>query len=858
MKLPRIIRSQHLWLMGLRHTTQHPFQGLLLILGIALGVAVIIGVDLANSSAGRAFQLSTESVAGRATHRLAGSAGRVPVSLYRDVRVDLGLRNVAPVVEGIVALQEADGLPLRLLGVDPFAEAPFRSYFAGADEALPLAAFSRLLLEPGTVVLSEALGARYGLAPGDALTLRVGARDETVTLLALVAPADAVSRRALDGLVLADISTAQELLGLEGYLSHIDFILDEDDPGDRATMAALRERLPPNLRLERTATRNETIRQLTAAFNLNLTALSLLTLVVGAFLIYNTINFSVMQRRAVLGTLRCLGVTRREIFGMVLSEGAVLSILGAIIGVALGIVLGRGLVGLVTRTVNDLYFTVTVRAVEVSPLSVYKGVLIGLAAGLAAALVPALEATSVPPQGVLRRSVGEERVRRLVPWLSLAGIVLGLAGWASLLIPSRSLILGFGALFAILIGFALLTPAVTIGLMRAARPLLARVFGVLGGMASRDIVRSLSRTSVAIAALMVSVSVIVGIGLMIGSFRSTVVEWLDAVLQADIYIAPAGIGGALEPDVLAQLDTWPGVAQVARARRVPVHAPDLGEVDLMAVSDVSPWDERRLLWSVGSLEETFRAFTAGGVLVSEPFAFLNGLPRHGPSRLVLTTESGPQMFDVVGVYYDYNAGRGVVLMDETVYRRYWDDPAVSSVAVYVDEGVDVERLAEDIRAGLAGQYALQVSPNRSLRQVALDIFDQTFTVTSALRLLATVVAFIGILSALMSLQLERTRELGTLRANGMTLRQLWSLTLLETGLMGLVAGLLAIPTGLALALVLIYVINLRSFGWSLQLQLSPGALGQALLVAVLAALLAGVYPALRMGRLVIAEAVRQE
>lgn len=858
MRWPGLDGNRHLILMGVRHTLRHPVQSLLLVVGIALGVAVIIGVDLANDSAGRAFLLSTESVAGRATHRLEGSAGRVPEALYRTLRVELGLRNTAPVVDGVVELLEVDSPPLRLLGVDPFAEAPFRSYFAGAGGALPLEAFARLLVDPGTVVLSQTLAERYGLSPGDELTLRVGARDETVTVVALLAPADAISRRALEGLILADVSTAQELLDQAGFLSHIDLIFDETDPAGRAAMAAVLDRLPPGVRLERTATRSETVQQLIAAFNLNLTALSLLTLIVGAFLIYNTISFSVVQRRALLGTLRCLGVTRREIFGMVLSEGAVLSILGAVIGVALGIVLGRGLVGLVTRTINDLYFTLTVQSVDVSPLSVYKGVAIGLFSGLVAAFIPALEATGVPPQGVLQRSSGEDRVRRLVPWLTGAGLGLGLAGWGGLLIPSRSLVLGFGALFLILIGFALLTPAATIGLMRLGRPALARLLGLLGSMAPRDIVRSLSRTWVAIAALMVSVSVIVGISLMISSFRGTVVEWLETVLQADIYITPAGAGGTLDPALAGELEAWPGVAAVRQGRQATVFSPDYGQVNLFSFAGDADRTPRRMLWSVGSPAETYRAFQAGGVFISEPFAYLHDLPRRGPSQIGLVTDRGPQTFEVVAVYYDYNAGSGTVLMDQATYRRFWDDPAVTSLAVFVEQGRDVDGLAEAIKARLAGRYALQVQANRSLRQAALDIFDRTFTITTALRLLATIVAFIGILSALMSLQLERTRELGTLRANGMTLRQMWRLTLLETGLMGLVAGLLALPTGLALAAVLIYVINLRSFGWSLQLRPAPEVFVQALLVALIAALLAGIYPAWRLGRLVIAEAIRQE
>jgi putative ABC transport system permease protein len=156
------------------------------------------------------------------------------------------------------------------------------------------------------------------------------------------------------------------------------------------------------------------------------------------------------------------------------------------------------------------------------------------------------------------------------------------------------------------------------------------------------------------------------------------------------------------------------------------------------------------------------------------------------------------------------------------------------------------------------KQSLLVQSNQSLRNGSLEIFDRTFAITDALRLLAVVVAFIGVLSALMSLQLESTRETGILRANGMTPAQLWMTTFIKTGLMGAIAGGLAMPLGYVLAWILIYVINVRSFGWTLQMQLQSGYFLQAFTVAVVAAILAGIYPAWRLGNTVIAEAVRQE
>jgi putative ABC transport system permease protein len=242
--------------------------------------------------------------------------------------------------------------------------------------------------------------------------------------------------------------------------------------------------------------------------------------------------------------------------------------------------------------------------------------------------------------------------------------------------------------------------------------------------------------------------------------------------------------------------------------------------------------------------------------VSEPFAFRHGVPPRGGS-VALLSDRGLLKFPVAGIYYDYATEQGAVMMAREIYERHWDDRARSSVAAYVVPGRDPAAVTDAVRRALAGRE-LRVVENRALRRAALRIFDRTFAVTEALRVLAVFVAFIGVCSALLALQVERTRELATLLALGLLPRQLWGLTLLETGLIGLAAGLLSLPTGLALAVILIEIINVRSFGWTMQLQLQPHVLVQALAVSVLAALLAAVYPVRRLQRMSVAAALRQE
>ena len=826
-----------------------------MILGIALGVAVVIAIDLANTSASRAFQLSTETVVGRATHQIVGGPSGVPADFYRALRAEWGYRLSAPVVEGVAEAVDLDQQPLRLLGVDPLAEGPFRSYLSNAGGQV--IALDKLFVEPGAVLAGAGLAQQYGLQVGSVITLLVNDQLTTVTLAGVLEPQDASNRRALDGLLLADIATAQELLGYApaNTLSRIDLILTD------AEAQALAARLPPTLRLASASEQSATVAQLTAAFQLNLTALSLLALVVGMFLIYNTVMFSVVQRRAVLGTLRSLGVTGGQLFALILLETAGVALVGALLGLGLGWLLGQGAVRLVTQTINDLYYVISVRDAPLTLLGALKGVGLGLGAGLLAATPPALEAANVEPITVMRRSSLEERVRGWLPWLGLAGLVIGGLGTAALLLIQRSLVASFGGLFAIVIGLSLAVPVATQLLMALAGPLLRRATGVLGGMAARTVIQSISRTSVAIAALMVAVSVTIGVSVMIASFRSTVVNWLDLTLVADLYITSPSPGGAragttIDPGTPALVAAVPGVAAVDSIRTVTVES-EFGPVTLSAADTQRRRSAELYRFANGaSADAIWAQLQAGAVIVSEPFAYRHNLPSSG-AAVTLRTDQGDHTFPVAAIYYDYSSDQGALLMTREVYAQYWDDRQLTGVAAYVAAGADPAAVAEAVRAALSGT-ALQVQVNRALRDEALIVFDRTFAITNALRILAVVVAFIGVLSALMALQIERARELATLQALGLTAGQLWRLTLTETGLMGATAGLLSLPTGYVLALVLVYVINLRSFGWTIQLTLDPWVFAQAMLVSIVAAVLAAVYPMRRLLALPVAAALRQE
>jgi putative ABC transport system permease protein len=855
------IANRPLYLAAWRRLRRRPLQYILLIVGVALGVAMMVSIDMANASASRAFELSTTAVTGRATHRIIGGPGGLDEDVYRRLRTEVGFALAAPLVEEYVLVHELGERPFRLVGIDLFAEAPFRDYFAGNGG--PINGAELFLAEPQTVIVAERVAAQFGIGLDGIVTVTSGGRQVPLRVVGLLQPRDETGQRALESLLFTDLANAQEILGQVGRLSHVDLIVT-DETDLEALAEALAAITPAGVRLEPATARSNAIQQMTAAFELNLTALSLLALVVGAFLIYNTITFSVVQRRHLFGVLRALGVTGRQLFHLILLEAAVFGLIGALLGIGLGILLGRGMVRLVTQTINDLYFVINVQAVYMPPFTLVKGLLAGVLAAVFAALWPALEAMRTTPQTSLRRSALESKARAALPWLVVAWAALFGAGAFLLWLPGANLIPAFSGLFAVLIAFALLTPPLTVWLMGLLAPLSGRLWGAIGRMAPRDIVRSLSRTSVAIAALMVAVSVIVGVSIMIGSFRQTVAQWLGETLQADIFLSPPALtsgraSGVLAPAVVDTAVEWPGVAEAVWSFNTSVMAPDLGRpVNLAAVRGDVAQGNRNYVWTDGPRAMIWPRLEAGeGVLISEPLARRQQWS-WPPPPVTLVTDSGPRDFPVLAVYYDYTSDQGTILMGRAHYERWWRDSAITTVGLFLEPGRQADEVVAELQAHFAGRADVVIQSNRAVRANAMDIFDRTFAITAALQLLAMMVAFIGVLSALMSLQLERARELGVLRATGMTVGQLWQLTLLETGLMGGVAGLMAMPVGWILAWILIYVINLRSFGWTLRMAPEAAHFWQAFLVALAAALLAGIYPALRLGKMNIATAVRQE
>lgn len=843
-------------LFNFRHLRRRRLATVLCLVGIAIGVAVIVAIDLANENAMLSFRRTVDAVTGQATHQITGGPGGIPDSLAAAIMRE-PKSNATPIIEYVAACREANEDALHLLGVDPFKDATFRdfsSFRANPDSVFRVLdpTLFKFLTRPGAALVSAPFMQKYGLAVNDTLHVLVGSDWRILVIAGMIAD-ELLAHMGFDHLALMDISTAQEILGKTGYIDRLDL------QADAGQIAAWQAKLPAALKITPAAGRTRRVDDMLRSFRLNLTALSFLAVLVGMFLIYNTMMFAVIHRRKQIGILRCLGVTPKQIVGNALAEAFLLGVIGASLGLALGIFLAHYTTAAVSSTISQLYVFLKVTGVQLEWPILAKAFGLGIFTTFVASALPAYEAATTSPALAVRRSTLESRAGKYAPWLSAVGMVLLLASFFLYLL-SESFWGGLGV--ALGVGWAAIcfTPLLTLALTRTLSPVSRRYAGQPGLLATRSIRAALSRTAIAIAALMLALAMVLGMRLMITSFRATVAAWVNTFLEGDLYLSPSGFATAkweatMSPDFIRYLRAQPEVEAINRYGVTPFEYQSKA-IYLVAIDAEIIKDRLPFIFTGGRPGENWQGMLNGEVFVSEMFA--RRFRKSAGDTIPLQTQMGTGVFKVAAVFVDYSFDLGQIMMDHRAFAQHWGPSRVNNLSVFLQPGVAAAEYAVALRRAVVGKFAVAIASNRELRDGVLNIFDQTFRITHVMQFLAGLVAVIGIISAVMSLLVERTRELGILRAIGMSLKQLRHMVCLESGLMGAFAGLMALPTGTLLAVVLVYVINLRTFDWTIALQFDFFTYLYTFFLAIFTSLLAAVYPLLRLQSLPIAGALREE
>jgi putative ABC transport system permease protein len=834
-----------------RPLLSEPVRTALTVLAIALGVGVVLAIDLAGTAAAGSFRSSMETLAGDNDLEIIASGG-VPEHVVGTLSaLPYPVRISARIEDYAIDVDTKHSFPL--FGLDLIAE--------GEGHEDSASSFRMELPEDALKYLGEYdsiwVGQSLGRKPGERVTLLINdqAREYTVRGVYPDANGNAAA-------IVMDLAAAQHALNRFGRVDRILVRVPETASLEK-WQQRLQDALPSGLEVRPAGTGTTENRRMLAAFRWNLRLLSYIALVVGAFLIYNTISVSVVRRRAEIGIVRALGASRGVVLAAFLGEAAIFGLIGALLGLPLGRMMASGAVRLMSATVEALYVTSKPGSIELNAGAVLTALVIGVGVSVASAYSPAREASLVPPVEAMARGRREYAARVHKTRDLLCAVLLGLGAAVASRAPAISgkPLFGYLATLLLILASALAIPALVDVTTGFSAGLLGKIFGVEAALASRSLSASLRRTAVLVGALSTAIAMMTAVGIMVGSFRQTVLLWMGDQLPADLYLRPAGDPAAdrhptISPELADRIAGLPGVAAIDRVREYEISyegmPAGLGSVELRILRSYHTAD---FLSGRSTSDVLAELRDANAVIVSEPFANKHHLQKG--DTITLPLGAAKPVFRIADVYYDYSSERGTILMDRNTALRYLPDPAPSNLAIYVATDAQLETVRTEIEQAAAGNRVLIFS-NRDLRREALRIFDRTFAITYALEAVAVIVAVMGVAGALLALVIDRRRELGLLRFLGAASGQVRKLIMVEAGLLGLLAMFAGVAQGFALSLILVFVINKQSFGWTIRFHLPVAILLSALTVVYAATVLAGLYPANIAVRLNPIEVVHEE
>jgi putative ABC transport system permease protein len=814
------------------HLRAAPLLFGLAVLGVALGVAAVLSILVLNRGALAAFEGTLRAVSGDADVAVLPRSGLLDERVLPAVLAEPGVASAHPLVRADLPL-DGRGVRLELVGADLLA--PLRP---GA--ALPEGALAGALGTPGWIALSAPLARELGAGEGARLAASYGTRRIPLVVGAIV-DLSRSSPGAPPRLALMDLARAQDALGLAGRLSEIAVRAAEGtDPG--ALAARLEARLGAAARVATTGERRDEAAGLLAAFRLNLTALSAVSLLVGGFLVHAATSAALVRRREELGVLRAVGATRGQVVGIVLADAALLGAVGSALGVPLGWAVARANLSAVSATLQNLYLLEAVERVEVPPSLVAAALAVGVAGALGGAIVPALDAAREDPRALLATLTLHEPARSRAGKLFAAAV--GVLAAAAALVAAAGRAWrpgGFVAALAVLAAIALATPLALSAAARAARPRrLAAAYGV------RSLAAHLRTTALSAAALAVAASLAGGIATMVGSFRSTVASWLEQTLSADVYVTTlswrrGGLAPPIAPAVVARLAAAPEVVAVDRLRQLAGRSAGR-RVTVAGFDAEAPGAEARLRFVEEDPSVAIARVREGAAIVSEPLSRKAGL--QVGDEVPVDTPGGEVRLPVAGVYADYGAESGAVMVSLATLGRLYGEAPPTNVALRLRAGADVDAVVERLRREHSGD-ALLVRSNARLRAEAMALFEQTFAVTRLLQATSLLIAVVGVALSLLVLARERAAEAALYRALGATRGQIFSV-FLGRGLGIAATGVaLGLAGGAGLAATLVGLVNPAWFGWSFPIEWPWRALAGQSAALVAAAAAASLYPALR-------------
>jgi len=771
---------------------KHFLRTLLTVTGIVLGVAVFVGMHTANQSVLFAFNRTVDRIAGKTELQISAGETGFNEEILEAVQSAPTVGVAVPVIEAVVDSGMSGAGSLLVLGTDMTGDRSLRDYdLEDGDEAIiddPLV----FLAQADSIILTREFADAHDIKVNGQVSLGTALGDRRFTVRGIM-KSSGLSSAFGGNLAVMDIYAAQKMFGRGRTFDRIDVAVREGHTIAEA-QAELRALLGPGLQVNVPSGRGQQFEAMTAAYSMMVGISSLFALFIGMFIIYNAFSIAVTQRRSEIGILRALGATRRQIRWLFLGESAVTGLVGSLAGLLLGLFIARGIAASIGTIMRDVYGVAErADAIATSPLTLGLALSIGVGTSIVAALIPARQAAHVDPVQALQKgryqvlSTGESRVR------AIAAAVLAIVSVACLFASEWRVLFYLG--YALIIVVALLLgPLMSLALSRLLRPLLRFILPVEGSLAADSLIQAPRRTSASVAAVMLSLALVVAFGGMASASYNSIIEWMDGALNPDLFVAPSQdiVIRTLRfpPGMTGELEAIPGVERVQAVRNARIIYRDtpvmIVATDTLSLSQTVHRDP-----VAGDGTTMWRETHEGrGLILSDNLAELQRLSLG--DTLEIPAPHGVIRLPVVGIVVDYSDQQGTILMDRSLFQQYWHDDSVNVFRVYLTADASVPDVKSRILSRYAGQRQVFVLTNRELKDYILRVTDQWFSLSSVQIAVAVLVAILGIVNTLTVSITDRRRELGVIKAVGGLHAQIRKTIWLEAiciGVLGLILGL---------------------------------------------------------------------
>ncbi len=849
-----------LTLVTIRQWGLHKLRLALTVVGIALGVAVFFAVRTANTTLVGSLSTTVEKLAGQATLQVAAGEVSFPQDTLKTVRTTPGVKLSEPVIERVVQTALPDSSSLLVIGLDTGSNLKlYEGEFdqSGLEISNPLAFTER----PDSIAVSRPFAERYGLKEGDHIPVYTQKGREELTVRGFFRTSGA-SVVFGGNIALMDIYAAQRAFDRPDRIDRIDIMTEPGVPVDTVE-EALRARLTPGLEVARPDRRGQNLEKAVSAMRIGLFIMSLLALMVGVFIIFNSLSVSVNQRWKEIGVLRAVGVESEQVQRMFLIESVLMGLVGSAAGVAIGYLMARGATQIMSSVVSSMY---SLASTAERPAFHWDYAILAFVIGVSASLLgtwlPARAASRLDPVAALR-NVELQRREGVLGWsrfgLGIAFIVVGM----SLTLfspPSVGLMVHFSYSIMVQFGMVLLLPKLVVWGSQLLRPVMGLLFGAEGLIALDAAARMPRRTSATVGALMLGLSFVFSVGAFITSHKAALNRMLDRAINADLMIATSEQMRSrtyhFSEEQEKRVAALPGVKHIDGLR---VTGLTTGGADLIVIGrNIDLWFQNSPgLLDEGDEEHAREVASRGeGFVISQNEAVRSGIGLGGQMRL--DTPNGPLVRPVVGIVEFYYVEKGTVFLDRELYKKYWGDNSVDLILLNLQPGVDRSAFKAEINKAMQGEQRAFIYTSDEYKAWSARLTDQFFTLTYLEMLIAIFVAAMGLINMLIISVTERQRELGILRAVGVLRSQVRRMVLLEAAAIALLGFVTGIIAGLFNAYFLVRTAARIIAGFNLRFEFPIRVVLACLPVVLLVALAAAWWTAQRALRLSVKEAIGYE